>query len=209
MKSLHNLSYGMYIVGCSDSKLAGCIVNSVCQISSNPALITVSINHDNYTNEVIKRQKEFSISVLSEDTDPQLIGLFGYQSSRDVAKFDQIDYDLLDNLPIVPTAICAFTCQVKEMIETNTHTIFLAEVKSEKMFHEKTPMTYKYYHDVLKGKSPKNAPTYENKEEKEGKIIYRCPLCGYEIAIADLPADFVCPICGAKAQDFEKIILED
>ena len=42
-------------------------------------------------------------------------------------------------------------------------------------------MTYAYYHKVVKGKSPKNAPTYLPEEEPEKKAASKfvCQVCGY------------------------------
>ncbi|HIU70675.1 MAG TPA: rubredoxin [Candidatus Enterosoma merdigallinarum] len=36
---------------------------------------------------------------------------------------------------------------------------------------------------------------------------FKCLLCGYIVEIEDeeLPEDYVCPLCGAPASDFEKI----
>ena len=53
-------------------------------------------------------------------------------------------------------------------METETHTVFLGEVLDADVLKNEEPMTYAYYHKVVKGKSPKNAPTYipEEKEEK-------------------------------------------
>ena len=49
--TFHNLSYGVYIISSLDgSRSTGCVVNSVMQITSSPATIAVSINHDNFTN---------------------------------------------------------------------------------------------------------------------------------------------------------------
>ena len=76
---LKNLSYGLYVIGAQDTKNVGCIVNTVFQITSSPLMIAVSINHDNYTNEIIKKTKKFSISILSEDTNPEIIGTFGHR----------------------------------------------------------------------------------------------------------------------------------
>ena len=45
-------------------------------------------------------------------------------------------------------------------METATHTVFLGEVTDAGNLKKETPMTYKYYHEVVKGKAPKNAPTY-------------------------------------------------
>ncbi len=36
------------------------------------------------------------------------------------------------------------------------------------------------------------------------KYTFRCTVCGYEVTIDEpqLPADFVCPLCGATADQF-------
>ena len=45
-------------------------------------------------------------------------------------------------------------------MEASTHTVFLGEVTGAGVLNDDEPMTYAYYHNVIKGKSPKNAPTY-------------------------------------------------
>ena len=83
-----NLSYGVYVVTTLDgSRPTGCVANSVMQITSSPATIAVSMNHDNYTNDCMKRAGVFAVSILSEKSDPSLIGQFGFQSGRDTDKF--------------------------------------------------------------------------------------------------------------------------
>ena len=42
----------------------------------------------------------------------------------------------------------------------STHTIFIASIEQCEILNNDTPMTYSYYHNIIKGKSPKNAPTY-------------------------------------------------
>ena len=49
-------------------------------------------------------------------------------------------------------------CQVVDIMETETHTVFLAEVKDADDYNNENPMTYTYYHEQLKGSSPTNAP---------------------------------------------------
>ena len=69
-------------------------------------------------------------------------------------------------------------------------------------------MTYDYYRNVIKGKSPKYAPTYvEEKEEEVDKYV--CTICKYEysnslVPFEELPDDWVCPICGAPKSVFKK-----
>lgn len=38
-----------------------------------------------------------------------------------------------------------------------------------------------------------------------GKVIWRCTVCGYEYEGETIPDDYVCPICGVDATNFEKV----
>ena len=73
------------------------------------------------------------------------------------------------------------------------------------------PMTYEYYHKVIKGSAPKNAPTYRSEQEsttvtKKDVRRFKCDICGYEVeSETNLPDDFVCPICGFDRSHFKEI----
>lgn len=160
-EALFKLSYGVYVVtSWADGRPTGCTANSAMQITSSPATIAVSINHDNYTNECIKDTGVFAINILSENCDPLVIGNFGFKSGRDNDKFENSKPLIKSMLPIVPEASAYITCKVIDKMETSTHTVFLGEVTDADFLNDDTPMTYSYYHNVIKGKSPKNAPTY-------------------------------------------------
>jgi len=51
--------------------------------------------------------------------------------------------------------------EVIDRIDLGSHSIFVADVVSSEVLKAGRPMTYPYYHEHLKGKSPKNAPTFE------------------------------------------------
>lgn len=207
-KILRDLTYGVYVIGSIDGdRRVGCIANSVMQITSNPASIAISINHDNYTNECIKKSNKFSISILNEKSDPNIIGTFGFSSSKDVDKFSNFDNNVIEDVPVIKDSNGYIVCEVTSVLETSTHTIFVGNVISMDVFDNKDVMTYKYYHEVLKGKSPKKAPTYvENIEEEIKGNKWKCLICGYVYEGEDLPLDFTCPICGKGREVFEKIV---
>lgn len=214
---LRNISYGLYIVSTNNQeKPTGCVANSIMQVTSSPATIAASINHDNFTNSCIKKNGYFTISILTEKTDPSLIGRFGFQSGKNVDKFDGIDYGKSNNLPYIKDACGYIVCKVIDQMETTSHTVFLGEIIDAEILEKEPPMTYAYYHQVIKGKSPKNAPTYlpeeENKKDEDtrsGQAIYQCSICGYvydgEIPFASLPESFTCPICKQPKSKFNKI----
>ena len=210
-KVLRNLSYGVYVVTSKDKdKNVGCIANSIMQVTSNPSVIAVSINHDNYTNKVIKENNKFGVSILKETTDAKIIGTFGYKSSKDNDKFDGINFKEISEIPVLENTCGYMVCKVIDTMETSTHTIFLGEVIEADDYSTENAMTYKYYHENLKGSSPKNAPTYEetstsqvDKESKKRK--WRCSICGYIHEADELPDDFKCPICGVGKEYFELV----
>lgn len=210
-KVLRNLSYGVYVVTSREKdKNVGCVANSIMQVTSSPAVIAVSINHDNYTNKVIKENNKFGVSILKETTDAKIIGTFGYKSSRDNDKFDGIDFKEISEIPVLENTCGYMVCKVIDTMETSTHTVFLGEVIEADDYSTENPMTYKYYHENLKGSSPKNAPTYEetstsqvDKESKKRK--WRCSICGYIHEADELPDDFKCPICGVGKEYFELV----
>ena len=206
-KILQDLNYGVYVIGCKDEKRnVGCIANSVMQITSNPATIAISINHENYTNKCIKKNNKFSISVLNNESNPEIIGVFGFSSSKDVDKFKDFEYDEVDNLPVLKDTNGYITCQVIGTLETETHTIFLGKIISCDKTMRKEAMSYKFYHEVLKGKSPQKAPTYLPDIEEEIKgSRWKCSICGYIYDGDELPIDFTCPLCGAPHELFTKI----
>ena len=86
-KVFRNISYGMYLVTTKNNKNNGCIINTLTQITSENPIISISINKNNYTNKEIKESKKFAVSIISTDTDNNIITNFGYKSGNDCDKF--------------------------------------------------------------------------------------------------------------------------
>ena len=205
-KILRDLSYGVYVVGSIDGvRCVGCVANSAMQITSNPATVAISINHENYTNECIKKCNKFSVSVLHEESDASIIGTFGFHTSREANKYEHVDYEMVEGIPVLKDTNGYMVCEVVSTLETETHTIFIGKIISMDKYADKTPMTYKYYHEKLKGVSPKKAPTYIEIEEEIKGNRWKCTMCGYIYEGDELPLDFNCPICGQPREVFEKV----
>lgn len=207
-KILRDLNYGVYVIGCKDKdRNVGCIANSVMQITSDPVTIAISINKDNYTNSCIKERGLFSISVLNEASNPEIIGTFGFSTSKEVDKYLNFDYEIKEEMPVITDSNGFIVCDVTNVLETSTHTIFIGKVIAMDKFMDKQAMSYSFYHEVLKGKSPKNAPTYikETIIDEIKSNRWKCKICGYIYEGSELPMDFRCPICKQKRDFFEKI----
>ena len=226
-KAFYKLSYGLYIVSSIfEDKINAQIANTVFQISSEPPMIAVSINKENLTYEYIEKSKKIGISVLTYETPMELIGKFGFKSGRDIDKFSGTTFKLLGSgIPIVlESSVSYLELKVEKEIDVYTHTIFICRVKNAELLKDATPMTYKHYHDIKRGKSTKAAQTQiENKivTDLKNSYKYKCRICGYiydpnagdlDLGIPagtlfeNLPDNWTCPICGAAKDMFEKII---
>jgi flavin reductase (DIM6/NTAB) family NADH-FMN oxidoreductase RutF/rubredoxin len=202
---LRSLSYGVYVVSTQNGeKSTGCIANSLMQITHDT--IAVSINHQNYTNECIRKSKKFAISVLGVDVEDNIIPVFGFQSGHDVEKFSGVKTVKVKGIDVIENSVGYIVCELVNLMETETHTVFLGKIVDGEILHEQIPMTYAYYHAVKKGSSPKSAPTYIE-EKATTKLAYRCKICGYiyEGDITKEPETYVCPICKKGKEFFEKI----
>lgn len=210
--ALYNITYGLYVVGCySDGKPAGCIINTCFQVTSENPQLAICLNKKNHTLDCIKKDPRFSISIIAEDTDPMVISSFGFRSARDADKYADFGYDNLDGTPAVRGKFCGrIIMDAINFVDCGTHVIVIGKMVAS-YTGSGTPMTYAYYHSVIKGNAPKNAPTYraaaapEPKPEKETRR-FKCDICGYEVeSNEDLPEDFVCPVCGFDRSHFKEI----
>jgi len=229
-KALYKLGYGIYVVTSKeDKRFNGQIANTVFQVTSEPPTIAVSINRSNLTHDFIKASKVFAASVLCQATPLSFIGRFGFKSGRDTDKFNGVDYKIGETgAPVVlENAVAYLEARVTQEMDVGTHTIFIGQIVNAEVITDDACMTYDYYHQIKGGKTPKAAATYVE-EEKVGKKMevktemakYRCTVCGYiydpeqgdpdssikpGTPFEDLPDDWVCPICGAIKNDFEKV----
>lgn len=205
-KAFFKLSYGLYIISTeADGKQAGCIANTFNQVTSSPAQVSVTLNKDNATEQRIEKSGKFAVTVLQQSADMELIGRFGFHCSRDTDKFSGLDCGTDEQgLPYVKAhAASRFSCKVVKTLDLGTHVLFIGEVVGSEVLDNGPVMTYEYYHQVKNGRTPKNAPSYQ--EEKKRVSGWCCLLCGYVYEGEILPADFICPICSAPASAFEKI----
>ena len=225
--ALLKLSYGVYIVTSRlGDKLNGCVVNTVMQVCDAPPSVAVCISKKNLTHEYVKKSGVFGVSVLKRPTPLKFIGIFGFRSGRDVDKLSQVSFRTgVTGCPLVTdNAVALFEVRVGKDTDAGTHTIFMGAVVNGQVLGDEEPLTYAYYHGVLRGRTPENAPTYASRaggrkpERMEGEMKkYVCDVCGYVYdpekgipeddiepgtAFEDLPEDWVCPVCGVGKDQF-------
>ena len=196
-KVMQKLSYGLFVCTAKEGdKDNGCIINTVTQVASSPNRISISVNKQNYTHDMILNTKEFNVSILNEDAKFETFQHFGFQSGRDVDKMASIEFSRSDNgIAYIANQTNAFISgKVIQAIDLGSHTLFIADVVDWAILNDVPSATYAYYFAHIK---PKPQAT-----KKKGWI---CTICGYIYEGDPLPEDFICPICKHPASDFKPL----
>ncbi len=197
-KAMFNLTYGLFILTAREGeKDNGCIVNTVTQVTTEPNRITVAVNKQNYTHDMIQRTGEFNVSILTTQSKFDTYKHWGFQSGRETDKLERISFNRAENgIVYLPEECNAYlSAKVVSATDLGTHTLFLADVTEAAVLSDTESVTYGYYQ-----KNIKTAPKPEG--TKKGFV---CTVCGYIYEGDALPEDFVCPWCKHPASDFKPL----
>ena len=150
------------------------------QITSAPATVAISINHDNYTNKCIKDTGIFAVNILGENVDPIIIGSFGFRSGKDVDKFEGIEPLVKEFTPVLPQAMSYITCKVINTMETD----IFKKAGNDYTFKKIKPVT----------------------AYKVAKFAYKKSLKGKRIAIVGIKNRFLVFICRFFPRNFVTMV---
>ena len=198
--AMFKLSYGLFVLTARDGKKDnGCIINTAQQVTSQPNRISICVNKNNFTHDMIVKTGEFNVNILSQDATFDIFKWYGFQSGRDTEKIQGEKLPRARNgIVYIEGATNSFISgKVVESHDYGTHTMFVADVTEARVFNNVPSVTYAYYFANIKPK-----PAAKPAEKKVGWV---CKICGYVYEGEELPADFICPLCKHPASDFEKL----
>jgi flavorubredoxin/flavin reductase (DIM6/NTAB) family NADH-FMN oxidoreductase RutF len=197
LSALFNIGYGLYVVTSNDGKKDnGLIVNTVTQLTDTPNRVAVNINKQNYSHHVIKQTGVLNVNCLSTAAPFDVFQRFGFQTGRNVDKFEGFETLRSDNgLVFLPRYINAFfSLKVEDYVDLGTHGMFICSVTESRVLSPLETMTYTYYHNNVKPQP-----------DTEGKKGWVCKVCGFIYEGEELPDDYICPLCKHGVADFEPI----
>ena len=190
----HKITQGMYVL---TTEGAGCVVDAVSQVSGGDSpLFSVAVMKKNRTNELMRENSKFALSVLGVQGAGELIKQFGFQSSRDVNKFEGVAVTEVEGVKTLNDTLGYLVFEKVDAIENETHTLFIGRMIAGSVLNDEAPMSYGYYR--------------EHKEEllrvktEKGQTAWVCTVCGYVYYGEELPEGYECPICSVDASLFVK-----
>ena len=142
--AMFKISYGLYVLTAKDGdKQNGCIINTLLQVTDSPLRVSVTVNKNNYTHDIIAKTGKFNVSMLSEKASFDTFKHFGFQSGRDVNKFENYPMPLADNgIAYVEEGTNSYiSAKVFHSVDLGTHTMFIADVTDAKVLTEDASAT--------------------------------------------------------------------
>lgn len=160
--ALFTFSSGLYVVSASDGeRQSGCVVNTGLQLTSEPLQVMVAVNKGNFTEQVIESAGHFALTPLTQEADMVHIGRFGFRTGADFDKYPEpVRRTSLGDPFEEKCAAAVLTCSVRQTLDVGTHVVFVGEVVDAEVLSKAEPLTYAYYHSVLKGKTPPKASSF-------------------------------------------------
>lgn len=199
-EAIFKISYGLYVLTAKEGeKNNGCIINTAQLVTDNPMRISVTVNKNNLTHDMIVNTKKMAVSTLSTSAPFSIFKKFGFVSGREENKFNGISTLKTENGLLVldeKYSNSYISIDVVSMVDLGTHTMFIGDVKESKMLSKKPSMTYQYYFDNVKPKVVV-APT--------SKKQFACKICGYVFEGDVIPDEYICPLCKHGKDAFEEV----
>lgn len=174
-----------------EGKLSGCIINSVLLAAGGK--LAISVSKDNFTCGEIEKSGLFTVALLTQEVQGQVIADFGFKSSAQLNKFASWAY-VKDKkgVPCLTQDVAArFACRVTDKVDLNSHILFIGTAYEVEARSESPVLTTEYYKTAKEGQVPAAAPSHVT-----GEPGWRCSVCGYILESDEIPDDFKCPICG-------------
>lgn len=101
----------------------GMTANAFMSVSLNPKLITISVDNKANMLEKIQESGKFAVSILAEEQQDISMHFAGQKK-----KVDGIEFDLINNVPIVRDSLASIVCAAHDSYRVGDHTLFIGKV---------------------------------------------------------------------------------
>ena len=149
LKSVNKLVSGMYLLtDREEGQDYGCLINSVMEVSRNPARIAVCLVKTNATHGVLQRTGIFNLCAITEDAPYDIFRRFGMTSSRKSDKFADFPHfgRSANGLAyLTDHANMYLSAQVVESVDLGDHTLFIGEILEDRILSDRPTCSFDFF----------------------------------------------------------------
>ena len=120
----------------------GITATAVCSVSADPPSLLVCVNRKTGTCAAIHESRSFNVSLLPDPASPLAMRFAGAEGVTGEDKFSEGQWiEDARGLPLLDEALIGFSCNVSEMVDAGSHTVFIGEIMEIRL-SEGAPLVY-------------------------------------------------------------------
>ncbi len=129
---LWTIPSGLYVVGSTDGdqRRNGMTLNWLTQLSFDPKLVGIGVEHGAFTHELIEASRVFSVCLIDRE-DRAIVRKFSKPVDVDLAARTLNGFpfhEATTGAPILSQSVSYVDCAVRESLVCGSHTLFVGEV---------------------------------------------------------------------------------
>lgn len=138
--ALRMFTYGVYILTSKmGSEISASTVTWVSQASFDPPMLSVCIKRNSGSYKLVKERGEFLLHILGNNQ-KDLAATFFKRTEVEINLINGVQYELLNDLPCIPSTPAHLHCYVQKIIEEGDHPLFLSTVNDVAVREKNTPL---------------------------------------------------------------------
>lgn len=133
-----------------ETGMHGFTASAVCSVTDTPPMLLVCMNQSSRSHAHFVENKVLAVNVLSTQHE-QLSNAFASSKFSSEDRFKLGDWSTLEtSSPILEDALVSFDCQIENIQQVGTHSIFLCRVLAVKQSDQEESLVYfnRAYHQV-------------------------------------------------------------
>ncbi len=142
-KVLRKFEYGVYVVTMGKGQAGNAFTASwLTQCSSEPPMVALAVNNSHQSTPILQKSKAFAVNLIAEGQDGVAKAYYGPAESG----YNKLDGTSVTDSPVTKSPLilgnCGYLdCEIKEMVKTGNHTLYIAEVKAAQFDSDSPIMT--------------------------------------------------------------------
>lgn len=130
------------VTAAHEGQIHGMTVNSFTSISLDPALITISLQQNSRTHELISKSQAFGVTILSNEQ-AVISNIFAGRVPEASNRFANLQTEtLVTGSPLIVGGLAWLDCRVIETFDAGMNMLFIAEVVAARSMDAREPLVY-------------------------------------------------------------------
>src|SRR5690606_32326217 len=121
----------------------GLTATAFCSLTDDPPTVVICVNRNASAHDLIARHKSFCVNILAAEQQAVAMRFAGRVGQQGEERFDEGAWTTLETgAPVLQNALANLDCEVAEVHDGKTHTIYLGRVRAGRIKTENAPLVY-------------------------------------------------------------------